>query len=414
MLENRRKQVLIAAISAAVLLFGTAFAVQNRIVSNRLGTWVEAKKGDLILGVDVIGQLEASESEGLGAPQIDNVFDFKIAMLAAEGSDVRKGQPVISFDTSELQRTLEQEQAEADSARKEIEKKVADRKLGRRDHQLRLAEAESKLRKAALKLDAPPDVAELNERRKIEFDHATSKKEVAYRREALRSLESASASEVQLLQAKLERATRRVRNIEASIRAMTVPAPRDGTVIYVINRRNEKKKVGESAWRGETILQIPDLNRLRAMGEVDEVDAGKVFANQRVTFKLDAYPDDEVRGKVQKVAAAVQRSQSKETLKIMKIAIQLDRVDATRMRPGMRFRGTLETDRARGVTLVPAEAIRISHDGKPAVLIQGLLGNRLRPVTIGRRNNKQVEIVGGLSAGDRVMKAQEAVKEEQS
>ena len=404
--ESRRKPIIAAAVGLSALLFATAFIVQNRITSSRAGEWVEVKKADLVLGVDVIGQLDAADAEGLGPPQIDDVWDFKISMMAAEGAEVKQGQPVLGFDTNDLRRKLEQEQADADSARKEIEKKQSDLALGRRDQELKLAEAQSRLRKAELKLVAPGEIMQLNERKKIEFDLQTAKKEVTYRTGALASLQRSADSEIRLLQAKLDRASRRVALIEANIAAMTVRAPRSGTVIYLLNRRNEKKKVGDGTWRGERLMQIPDLSRLRATGEIDEIDAGRVFRGQPVTLRLDALPDDEIHGKIVRTGLSVHRSQSKPVLKMMKVDIALNRVDPVRMRPGMRFRGTVETDRLRSVLLVPVDAVQMTSAG-PRVLVRGVFSNDERTVQLGRRNSEHFEVVEGLAVGERVMRRSE-------
>ena len=40
-----------------------------------------------------------------------------------------------------------------------------------------------------------------------------------------------------------------VESLESAIAAMTVAAPRDGTVVYVADWRGEKPRVGESTWR---------------------------------------------------------------------------------------------------------------------------------------------------------------------
>ena len=91
-----------------------------------------------------------------------------------------------------------------------------------------------------------------------------------------------------LLESKQREAASAVETSQASIRAMTTMAPREGTVIYVLNPRNgEKKKVGDSCWKAERVVEIPDLNRMKAEGEVDEVDAGRVAVGQRVTLRLD-------------------------------------------------------------------------------------------------------------------------------
>ena len=62
--------------------------------------------------------------------------------------------------------------------------------------------------------------------------------------------------------------------LQAAIEKMTVKAPQDGIVVYRTNWRDEKKKVGDSMWFGETVLALPDLAEMRADGLVDEADGG--------------------------------------------------------------------------------------------------------------------------------------------
>src|SRR5206468_203864 len=106
-------------------------------------------------------------------------------------------------------------------------------------------------------------------------------------------------------------------------------------------------KVGDSAWRAEKVLETADLSAMMARGDVDEVDSSRVAVGQRVTLRLDAHPDVEFAGHVAAIAKIVQRQSGKSPLKVMRLEIALDRTEAQRMRPGMRFRGTVETGRVK-------------------------------------------------------------------
>jgi HlyD family secretion protein len=212
-----------------------------------------------------------------------------------------------------------------------------------------------------------------------------------------------------LLQSKLVSAKTRVASIEQSIVRLTVPAPRDGTVVYVANWRNEKKKVGDQTWAGERIVEIPDLMQMRAGGEVDESDAGRVAVGQRVILRLDAHPDNEYHGRVASVGQTVQRKRgSKNALKVMSVSIQLDRSDPALMRPGMRFQGTIETSRVAAATVVPVDALQI--EGRTLTVIRRTpFGMETKAVAIGRRNSEVAEVLRGLRPGDEVV--QQASKE---
>ncbi|HJW95980.1 MAG TPA: efflux RND transporter periplasmic adaptor subunit [Thermoanaerobaculia bacterium] len=403
-----KRRVLIAA--AIVLAILTVGAVRSKIAASHAGEWVKVRKDDLILGVDVTGELESSSSSSLGPPIVPDVWDFKISMLVPEGTDVKHGQPVLAFDTSELNRRLQEFRAEADSAAKEIEKTRADLQVAQKDEQLKLDDAEAKTRKAELKLDAPPDLVGRNERKQTEIERESLRKEIRIRRSKLASMKTSTQEKLQLLESKLASARTRVASIETSIARLTAVAPRDGTVVYCVNWRNEKKKVGDSTWAGERVIEIPDLARMSARGEVDESDAGRVFVGQRATIRLDAHPDNEYHGRVMSVGQTVQRARgSKKALKVMTVSIKLDRSDPAMMRPGMRFQGMIETNRVAGATVVPVEALQI--EGQSLTVVRRTpFGMETKLVTIGRRNGEVAEVLRGLSPGDEVVR-QQATKE---
>src|SRR5437870_2064624 len=111
----------LAIVAICIVILGAGWT-RNKLAADREGDWVRVSQGDLVTGVDVTGTLVAIDSGNFGPPQISDQWDFKIAMLSPEGAEVTKGQPVLAFDTTELEKTLQEKSAEADEARKEIEK----------------------------------------------------------------------------------------------------------------------------------------------------------------------------------------------------------------------------------------------------------------------------------------------------
>jgi len=389
--------------AAVILFFFGGWTLRNKLAADRQGDWVNVARGDLVTGVEVSGTLAAVETDSLGPPQIPDVWDFKVSMLAPEGTEVKKGRPVIGFDTTNLQRLLDENRALAEQAKKEIEKKRADVAVRREDERLQLAEAEARARKSSLKLEAPPDIVGVKERKEVELEYKLAKREVESIRARLASFERAAAAEIKLLESKRSTAEAIVARSEDAIRQMTVLAPRDGTVVYISDQRGEKKKVGDTMWKGLRAVEIPDLRRMKANGEVDEADAGKVAIGQRVTLRLDAHPDDEFHGTIVGASRMVQQqSGTKNPLKVLRVDIKLDRTDPAKMRPGMRFQGSVELARARNVLLIPRNAVFMSTKG-PVVYRRGLFAVDTIALKLGRENDKSVEVQSGLSAGDRVL-----------
>jgi multidrug efflux pump subunit AcrA (membrane-fusion protein) len=189
--------------------------------------------------------------------------------------------------------------------------------------------------------------------------------------------------------------------LEESIGRMTLLAPRNGTVVHVADRGGEKKRVGDSVWRQEKVLAVPDLRRMYGDGHVDESDAGKIAIGQRVELRLDAYPEVPFTGRIAAVGKTIQSLSWNSPLRGLKAEIALDETDTTRMRPDMRFRGRIEIDRVEKAVLAPLRAIH-RLDGRPAVRRLGRLGEAPVPVTLGRGNEEMVEVLVGLAEGDRL------------
>jgi len=398
-------------LAIAVLFLAGGWTLRNKLAADRQGEWVRLKRGDLVTGVDVTGTLASAQAGTFGPPPLDDVWDFKISMMAPEGSEVKRGEPILGFDTSELRKRLDEKSAESEQARKEIEKRQADLRLRREDEKMNLADAEGRLRKSALKLETPSDIIGVKERQQVELDHALAQRECKQIGGRIADLERAAAAEIALLSSKQARAAEVVRETQDAIRQMTVLAPRDGTVVYRESWRGEKKKIGDTCWRAERVIEIPDLKRMIANGDVDEVDAGKVTVGQRVTIRLDAHPDDEIPGTITKVARTLQlQSQVRDPLKILRVEIALDRSDPASMRPGMRFQGTIELARTKNALLIPREAVVAGAAG-PKATRRNVFGVEEVALKVGRQNEKFVEVLGGVGDGDRVLVRKKEEKE---
>ncbi|HEX3579081.1 MAG TPA: hypothetical protein VHY33_11000 [Thermoanaerobaculia bacterium] len=216
----RRKSMLAIGIAIAAVLAGAGWT-RNKLAADRQGDWVRVTRGDLVTGIDVTGTLAAVDSGSFGPPQVNDVWDFKISMIAPEGTDVKIGRPVLAFDTTELQKRLDEKSAESEQSRKEIEKARADLALRREDEKLKLADAEGRLRKAELKLQGPAEIVSSKDRRQVELDYGLAKQETESIRQRIASFEKAAAAQIALLTSKQSTAAAVVTETQNAIKAMT-------------------------------------------------------------------------------------------------------------------------------------------------------------------------------------------------
>ncbi|HQR46561.1 MAG TPA: HlyD family efflux transporter periplasmic adaptor subunit, partial [Thermoanaerobaculia bacterium] len=366
------------------------------------GTPWKVRRGDLVVGVEVTGTLRAVNTQSITAPTLPDVWEYRIAEMASEGSSVKAGEVVLRFDPSDLKQKLIDMEAERDSVRTSIERREVELAQKKRDAAFQRSEAEARQKKARLKVDVPPELVKATDLKISVLELALADFEVASWTRKVASLERSADAEQEALRRRFERTSRHVTEIEERIGRMAVTAPRDGTVLYVANWRDEKKKVGDSCWRGELVMEIPDLTRLVVRGEVDEGAAARLRPGAPVTLKLEAHPDVLYRGELATVGLTIQRLSPRMPRKVVRVEVSLAEIDRQKMRPGMRLRGSIETARSAGTLLVPAEAVFLSGSGA-VVYRRGWRGVQAVPVTLGRRGERECEVRAGLAEGETIL-----------
>jgi HlyD family secretion protein len=364
-------------------------------------SWVAVGRGDLILEADVSGALRATRSSPIGPPSGLDDDDFKIARMVPEGDFVKRGTKVLWFDPGDKERELIERTAERDSAAADIERKQHDIELAHREGELRVTEAEATLKKARLKADLPEKYTAAIEVKLARIDLEAAEAELRMARQRQEHTVHLGEAELGYLRDRHARFAARVGRMQTLFDRLAVAAPIDGVVVYRSNWRGEKKKVGDPCWVGEPCLEITDVTEMEALGEIDEMESSRVAEGQPVRLRLEALPEVEWEGKVVQLRPNVYRQSPRTPLKVVGARIRLFRTDAARMRPGMQFRGRLETGRLTSVTLAPVDAIFNRPDGPVAFRKTTAGWERVR-VQLGRRARAQVEVRGGLQPGDRI------------
>lgn len=208
-------------------------------------------------------------------------------------------------------------------------------------------------------------------------------------------------------------------------------APIDGIVI------SREVEIGQTVVANMTvanIFTIADLDNMQVIADVDEADIGQVKVGQRVTFSVDAYPDDVFNGKVTQVRLNPTEESNVITYEVV---VSADNADH-KLIPGLTANITIYTAESQNALIVPASALKFSPkdiddeslpqkaQDAPAdakAVVWTVRGGKLYPVavTTGTNNGVNVEIVSGLKKGDVVavdysadMAAQQAGGSEES
>lgn len=194
-------------------------------------------------------------------------------------------------------------------------------------------------------------------------------------------------------------------------------SPIDG---IVISREVEVGQTVVSSMNVANLYTIADLDNMQVIGNVDEADIGQVKMGQRVTFSVDAYPDDLFEGLVTQVRLNPTTESNVVTYEVVVNAPNPEH----KLIPGLTANLTIYVMSENNVLLLPAKAFAFTPEdhpdaenlpqpgeplsasaldgGKRAVWV--VEGNRLvqKAVATGASNGLQTVITGGLSEGQTV------------
>lgn len=148
-----------------------------------------------------------------------------------------------------------------------------------------------------------------------------------------------------------------------------VTAPVLGTIIEKPVALGQVIQSGTStAGGGTTIVKMADLTKVRARALVNETDIGGVRAGLEATVIVDAFPDRQFRGIVEKIEpqAVVQQN-----VTMFPVLVSLENRDGSLM-PGMNGEVAIVSERRENVLAIPNESIRSVREAAATATMLGL------------------------------------------
>jgi RND family efflux transporter MFP subunit len=164
----------------------------------------------------------------------------------------------------------------------------------------------------------------------------------------------------------------------------TIVAPMDGVVL----RRDGE--IGEIAEVGQILFRVGVPKPLQVVAEVNEEDIPRVKLGQTALFRTDAFPERRLEGKVNEITPM-----GDVAAKTFRVKMLLP--DDTPLKPGMSVEANIVTREKPDALLIPADAVQ----GNAVFVLDGATV-RKREVKIGIRGTREVEVLSGLTAGERV------------
>ena len=227
------------------------------------------------------------------------------------------------------------------------------------------------------------------------------------------SADEFESARLQYEQAKQQVAQSResVQRAQTNLGYATITSPIDGVVLS--KAVEEGQTVAASFNTPELFTIAQDLTNMRVIADIDEADIGGVMEGQRVTFTVDAFPDDSFEGRVTQVR---QQATTESNVVTYEVVISAPNNDL-KLKPGLTANVTIFTLEKNGVLVAPAKALRfmpneaLLHEGQSIEDVEApkklwtMEGNvfKAHKVETGTTNGVLTEIVSGISAGTEVL-----------
>ncbi len=291
---------------------------------------------DSVVTIVENGELESINNTFVYTPS-EWSMTYRITYLVPEGSYVQEGDTVVGFDREEAQSELEEAQANLDLKLARLEETLERNAVAIKEKQnaVRQLEIQNDINKN--RLEQARFESEVN-RKKMELELEKSRLSLQKARADLESQKILNQKDEAMVRLEIRQARVDIDRARATLSDMFLVAPKGGMVVY---QRQGWGSDGEKVREGDTVrprnglLAIPDLNTMRVLVKLNEVDRPFVNEGQIASIKIEAYPDTVFSGEVEFVSRIVNQTDDANNLKTYDVGVVIHAQENFRLKPGL-------------------------------------------------------------------------------
>lgn len=202
-----------------------------------------------------------------------------------------------------------------------------------------------------------------------------------------------------------------VKKAQTNLGYATITSPIDGVVL---SKAVEEGQTVASSFNTPTLFTIAkDLTDMRVIANVDEADIGEVKEGQRVTFTVDAFPEDTFQGFVSQVR---QEAAAESNVVTYEVVISAPNEDL-KLKPGLTANVNIFTLEMKDILTIPNKALRFTPneamlsegetiqnaEGKTKVWVKEGTVLKAMPVKTGMTNGTLTQVLEGLAPGTEII-----------
>jgi len=262
-----------------------------------------AERGDVTMTVTATGTISAVTTVQVGS-QVSGI----IARLHADfNSPVRQGQLIAELDPTPFEAQVEQRRAD-------------------------LVQAEVQMRNADITYKRQERLLEEGLAAEADFDTAKANADAA--------------------SAQVDQARAALRQAQTNLRYTRILSPIDGVVV---DRKYDTGQTVAASFQAPTLFTIAqDLTKMQVQADVDQSDIGRITIDQPARFTVDAYPEEEFRGRIAQIRLNATVNQNIITYPVI---LAVDNPEQ-KLRPLMTANVTIDVAQVKEILRVPNAALR--------------------------------------------------------
>jgi multidrug efflux pump subunit AcrA (membrane-fusion protein) len=383
---SRRDQLVLAAISAAVLLLSSCARdtagkapIENARPAKAKVRVVPVGRQQQQRAVEAVGSLFAYDEVTVSSEAEGRVEQVMVDV----GDRVSKGQVLARVSPVEHQLTVEQQQAALRQARARLGLREGDGEMKDVRDAAEVKKAAADLADAEQRFNRAQSLLETGVIPRQQFDEAEARYKAAKATYdlAVQQVENMRAS-MQQTQATLNLASKRLRDTQ-------ILAPFAGHV------KSREVTVGQYLRVQTPVMTIVNIDPLRVRLNVPEKMSPWVRIGREVKLTLEAFPGREFTGRISRINPSV--DEKTRTFEIEALVANRN----GELKPGSFVKAVIQSDKIDSILTIPYNAAAYLFGAYKVFVVEGKAVKE-REVKLGDRIGDRVEIIEGLQVDDRL------------
>ena len=394
--KSRKRLWLILATVAAVLIGGGFTAAKVLAGSTRIDPTqiASVESGDIARSVVATGKVQP-----ITQVEVKSKASGIVTHLDADiNQTVHTGQRLAQLDQQEILDQVAAQRAQLEAA----------------EANARSAEAAIQYDKVAAQAPDLPDFERNFKRSEDMLKAGVLSRQTADQAEqqylAALNARDRARSQIAIDDAKARSARAQVAQARASLQQLneqlsytTITSPIDGVVLSRDVQMGDA--VSSILVLGSTatlVMTLGDTHQVYVKGKVDESDIGKVFLGQPARIKVQSFRDKTFAGKVTKIAPL---GVEKDNVTTFEVQISIDNPSGE-LKANMTANAEIVLEEHKHVLTVPEQAVIYDKDRNASVWVPDTRakdGHRAVAIKVGLSNGSRMEVLSGLSTGDKVV-----------